>query len=221
MKTKSLLIMLCSLLALSMVMGTANASSIKKGKRMTITVKCMDPADAIGAARTVLSSETRFENSKLSIYGDSLTVQSWTGLANTEPAYAVDAVWGRDIKATVAALLVDIKVHSPEVIVLAAGTNNMTSPYTVRTQLALARRLVPATTRLIWVDVWRETEPAASDALNSYVAGLEGVEYVPWSEYASANPALLIDGTHLTPAGCNVRNGAIRRQIVYIGAYPS
>jgi hypothetical protein len=179
---------------------------------------CLLPEDAIGAARYVRSSAATFHTARTYLYGDSITVQSWAGLLDL--GLAVDGRWGRTVTTAVDLLVADADLRSPAVVVLAAGTNDLNYPYQVRRQVQRARIVLPPTTRLVWVDVYRSGYPAESAYLNDYVAGLAGVEYVAWSSIA-ATPGYLIDGTHLTcPKGADMRNGLIRRQVNYPGGYP-
>jgi hypothetical protein len=207
---------LVALTTLGLLLSGGVSASASPVDGSTASVPLSRPAVVVAHHRDYRSSPAVFATSTVGLYGDSITYQTWRGLTHSFPRMAVDAWWGRDITRTVDVLIADTRKHAPRFLVLAAGTNNLSSPATVRYQIRRARLHIPASTRLLWVDVYTPRYPTLSAAVNRAAQGIPGVIIVPWSAASSAyDPALVfLDGLHVTTFGANLRNSIIRRAIL-------
>lgn len=166
----------------------------------------------------------------LTLYGDSITYQAWRGLARVRTGLAVDAFWGRATHPTVTALAHDAAVHTPKVVVLAIGTNDIPQPAGLVLEVQRARALLPASVRLLWVNTYVDTTPGWV-GVDLQVAAIPGVEVVDWASTnlrargtATTSP-LLSDGIHLTCEGAKawvdlVNRAIVRPQLRPVGAAP-
>jgi len=155
---------------------------------------------------------------RLALYGDSISYQAWSGLAAVEPGLAVDTFWGRSTAPTVDVLVRDVQRHVPDVVVLAAGTNDITMPDQVAAQVLRAREALPASTRLLWVNTYVETTPGWA-AVDAQVAPVPGLEIVNWAgtnlraRGLGPRSPLLADGIHLTCDGAQAWVDLLHRSL--------
>lgn len=187
------------------------------------------PADARGAACSPISPSAyhatparstpkAFRRADVWLYGDSITYQTYRDLRERSRArIAVDAWWGRGTASAVTALGRDAhrfgyrRGHWPRVVVMATGTNDLRDVAAFTQQVRLARAVLPARVRLVWVNVYVTTTPAFN-AADAQLAAVPGVRVLSWAKAnRESTTPLLVDGIHVNAAGCAVRNRLIRR----------
>jgi hypothetical protein len=160
------------------------------------------------------------------LYGDSITVSDAPDLATTlrgrgDPL-AWDATSGIPTKPAVDRLVGRLADSAPpERLVMALGTND-TDARLVRAQVERVMALLPSTTRVYWVNVWKHrwlaqatardlrTTAAINAALERADRSHPNLEVVDWFTTAQADPGgYLADGVHTLPAGRAARNALI------------
>jgi hypothetical protein len=176
---------------------------------------CITPAQVAADAslKVVRHSDAVFGQRKTWLYGDSITVQSWGGLAL--PSLAVDARWGRPITEGVDHFASNLaRFGAPKTVIIALGTNDMLAPDTVKQQLRRVRGLLPLSTRVVYVTAYRSNQVAESLAVNNAARTVPLVRFVNWY-IAASRPGMLIDNAHVTcPAGADTRDLLIRAQVL-------
>lgn len=174
---------------------------------------------------TVYSYRARTLTADVVVYGDSITFQSTDWLPAT---YGIDAQWGRQTTPTVDRLKYDLGLRTapPKVVVMAIGSNDRVDPSVMAYQVRRARVLVPATTRLVWVNVYAEHDLAGSEAINDAIVNsgaTRPIELVNWykrnsllaAQNGGMSPLLDSSGTHLNCRGGLTRGYAIKQQVMY------
>jgi hypothetical protein len=186
-------------------MGSASASSCT-------------PATKGAPAR---SSVKAFRHADVWLYGDSITYQTYADLRHRSARrIAVDAWWGRRTAPTVVSLGNDVHrfaEHLPKVVIMATGTNDLTDPAGFAHQVQLARAVLPASVKLIWVNMYADTTPAWNTA-DRILSGVDGVRVVSWSRanlasQVDGHSSLLLDGVHVNSAGCLAHNALLLNRI--------
>ena len=169
------------------------------------------------------------------LYGDSITHADHKELGKALRArgvpLAVDATSGIPVAPTVTRLQAQIrKSGAPRVLVMAVGTNNVARsiyPHQgVPADIEKVMAMVPKTTKVYWVTVYRDphfthSARAAADvkAVNGYIAAADrrhrNLTRIGWYATASTNPKrYLYDGTHTTAAGRAARNALILKSVL-------
>ncbi|MDP9183710.1 MAG: hypothetical protein M3P04_13155, partial [Actinomycetota bacterium] len=150
------------------------------------------------------------------LYGDSITFQVWKRLVERDPDLGMDAFWGRWTHATVDAVLADAARSTPKMVVLAIGTNDTRDPSDMAVEVRRAREALPASTRLLWVNTYVETNNGWAN-VDAAIASTPGVEVVDWAwenlraKGAADSSPLLADGVHLSCSGADVWVDLIQR----------
>lgn len=144
------------------------------------------------------------------LVGDSLSWRGSNELAGLRPRWRLDAVPGRAVTQLPSRVRRYLAARgAPETLVVALGTN----PRAVwrKRDYVAAVALVPAETRVLFVTPYRD--PATSTAwavarLEAYDRWMREITadrprtcLADWRALAAARPALLVDGTHQSPAG--------------------
>lgn len=177
----------------------------------------------------------RFAHASVWLYGDSITNQTYTGLASPLAAQgvttAVDAWSGRPTGPTVDQLLADLAQHpAPQTVIMAVGSNDFRRPQMVREQIERAKAAVSehSGTRLVWVNVYvvragktervRRMDRSGTVQVNREIrAAIPQADVVDWYGFIRrrrwVTTVYLRDGVHTTAAGGLARNALILRTI--------
>lgn len=151
----------------------------------------------------------RMQTASTVLYGDSITYQAYQRLTVRHPELAVDTYWGRTTFPTVEQLAYDTYGgHVPDVVVMAIGTNDTHHPQTMTDLVRYARDILPASTRLIWLNTYVESRPGWQE-VNVEISRVPGIEVVDWAARnlrargMSDRSPLLYDGVHLSCDGAD------------------
>jgi hypothetical protein len=160
------------------------------------------------------------------LYGDSITVTDAPELATTLQdrgrVLAWDATSGIPTEPAVDRLVDRLQDSRPPAqLVMALGTNDSDARL-VRAQVERVMTLVPTTTRVYWVNVWKHrwlvrgtdgdlrTAAAVNAVLDRADLSHPNLEVVDWFSTAQADPReYLRDGVHTLPSGRAARNALI------------
>ena len=159
-----------------------------------------------------------FRAASVWVYGDSITYFDYpelrTRFAGQGLRSAVDAEYGIRTKPAVDRLEQRIAYlhRAPRVLVMALGTNDTDDPSVIPAQMERVARLVPSTTTVVWVNVWKRSWNIAASYQARDVAGTADVNqdvaaFVAahrnfrvadwWSALNRSNPRVyLSDGVH-------------------------
>lgn len=180
-----------------------------------------------------VDSDAVFSQSDVWVFGDSILRDDATALVGSFTAQgtsvAVDAWGSRPTAPTVDALEARLaKSGAPAVVVMAIGTNDIFDPTVMSGQIDRTMTLVPAETRVIWVNVFatrwamgwgqRESDLRNTGWVNNQI--MEAVNQYPnysvvdWYGVLSKNPGYritnwLTDGVHTSTLGRGARNSLI------------
>jgi hypothetical protein len=152
------------------------------------------------------------------LYGDSITYQVQQRLIDRNPSLGIDAFWGRWTRETVDVAIEDAERETPRTVVLAIGTNDTRDPSDMAYDVKRAREALPASTRLLWVNTYVETNDGWKD-VDAAIASTPGVEVVDWAlENLKARGTgdrspLLSDGVHLSCPGGDVWVDLVQRSV--------
>lgn len=185
------------------------------------------PANAAGCTPSergmpARSSAQWWRKADVWMYGDSITYQTYRNLrAHSSARIGVDAWWGRTTDRAVAVLGNDVHrfpKRLPKVVVMAQGTNDLDDLPSLAREVRLARAVLPARVKLVWVNLYVDTTDAYN-AADRIISSVPGVRVVSWSRAnlsrmnADGTSSLLLDGIHVNGAGCEIRNKMISHAI--------
>lgn len=188
--------------------------------------------------RRVLSEDSRFlraQTGGIWLYGDSITAADARDLAVRLGAHglvtAVDATPGIPTTPAVDRLAERVaRQGSPDVLVLATGSNDIFAPTALGSQTGRVRSVVGPETEIVWVDVyvkrWSKTaavqsaDLANSQRVNGYIHTAPADVVVGWYGFLlakSTRPAVYLrDGVHTTESGRAARNVLIERAVLAV-----
>jgi hypothetical protein len=164
------------------------------------------------------------------MYGDSVTAADAPALAASLRAHELVLAWdatpGIPTAPAVDRLVERLHVSRPPArLVMALGTND-TDPRLVTSQVERVMDIVPPTTRVWWVNTWKqhwlvsggEADLRAAAAVNAALAQADqrhrNLDVVDWSTTVGAEPRrYLRDGVHTLPTGRVARNALIVRAV--------
>lgn len=142
--------------------------------------------------------ETGSKTATVWLFGDSITNRCWprlnTRLAAKGATLSANYWSGRPTKDTVDEALRRLQSGAPDVLIMAAGSNDIYNPPVVAAQVARLKAAVPDSTKLLWVDVhagrWGRSYDTATQVsnmrnsmwVNSQIRSvLPDAQVVPWS----------------------------------------
>jgi lysophospholipase L1-like esterase len=174
---------------------------------------CTHDAHLDGISRV----RARTQTAQVVVYGDSITAQAWHLLPSS---WGYDAHWGRRTSEAVSVLLADLRARSapPRVVIMAIGTNDIRGPRVVEPLVRLTRRVLPRSTRLIWVNTFITPNPRWA-RVNRSISDVTGVEVADWARMNTAmghaRGSLLLDrtGVHTNCRGAHARVTLLRNAV--------
>lgn len=164
------------------------------------------------------------------MYGDSITAADAPDLSASLGRHALVLAWdatpGIPTEPAVDRLVERLHDSRPPArLVMALGTNDA-DPHLVASQVERVMDAVPRTTRVWWVNTWKQRwlvaggdgDRRAADLVNAALAQADerhgNLEVVDWSVVVAAAPRrYLRDGVHTLPAGRAARNDLIVRAL--------
>jgi hypothetical protein len=164
------------------------------------------------------------------MYGDSITAADAPDLAASLGTRGLVLAWdatpGIPTEPAVDRLVERLRDSRPPArLVMALGTNDGDARL-VAAQVERVMDAVPRTTRVWWVNTWKQrwlvtggdSDRRAADLVNAALARADrrhgNLEVVDWSVVVAAEPRrYLRDGVHTLPAGRAARNGLIVRAL--------
>lgn len=176
-----------------------------------------------GQTREFKSERRQYHKARTWVYGDSITYQTRNHLRKSlKGREAIDAVWGRDTRSAVDAMIKDVRSnrkHRPKVILMATGTNDLLNLTRFRKQVVKARNFTRrAGIKLVWVNVYVDANPDYRKA-NRILWNVKKVKVIKWSAVnkerrtLEGTSPLLYDGIHVNATGCKVRDNAIKEAL--------
>jgi len=173
------------------------------------------------------------------LLGDSITYQTAAevggALNRAGLVLAVDAQPGIPVTPTVDRLTTHLRRGGPpRALVMAVGTNDVARagepPSVLPVQMARALGLVPRSTRVIWVNVYKDQHPTSSPAmlalteranrsLATQAARFANASVVDWFSAVAPTPEVFLrDGVHTTPEGAHLRAALLVRAVTAVPA---
>ncbi|WP_182379121.1 SGNH/GDSL hydrolase family protein [Nocardioides sp. WS12] len=159
-------------------------------------------------------------SSTVVVFGDSMTVGATPLLNRVQPAWSIDAFWGRGVLQLPRQIDRWLAGHRlpPKVAVIALGTNEQAG--WTRAHYVHAIRKFPISTRIVFVNTYRPGAAAAglSDG-REYSRWMVEIAQSPtmkhvvtvanWRRIAINDPAMIRDGTHQSEKGLRYWTAAV------------
>lgn len=155
--------------------------------------------------------------SSVLVIGDSLTESAEQQITAELEALGLDVVVDaaasrrlvddRGIEPGIAALRNALAFRSPDMFVVALGTNDVGEkpPEEIMADVAQIVAMIPTDAPLVWVDTWVHAEQRASHyanlAIRQALAGRPGTTIVDWWSHGYDEGVIAGDGIHLQEAG--------------------
>lgn len=202
-------LLVATLVPLTLVVAPTPADAATHHK--SPTVRCEVAARGV----PFKSKPKTYRTSPVWLYGDSITFQTKKHLrATSKKRIAIDAWWGRDTQSAIDALKNDIKQNRrnlPETVVMAVGTNDLSNLPTFRSKVKKVRKMLPRSTRIIWVNVYVKNGAPYRKA-NDVLRTARGIKAISWVKQNKGR-SLLPDTVHVNNRGCELRNKLINRYL--------
>jgi len=174
-------------------------------------------AGQVPVEHSTADSEDPVGASSVIVIGDSLTESAEQQITTELEALGLDVVVDgassrrliddRGVEPGIDALRNALAFRSPDVFVVALGTNDVGEkpPEEIMADVAQIVALVPADAPLVWVDTWVHAEQRASHyanlAIRQALAGRPGTTIVDWWSHGYDEGVIAGDGIHLQEAG--------------------
>lgn len=169
------------------------------------------------APEVTADSERKAAASSVVVIGDSLTESAEQQITTELEALGLDVVVDgassrrliddRGVEPGVAAVRNALTFRSPDVFVVALGTNDVGEkpPEEIMADVAQIVSLLPADAPLVWIDTWVHAEQRASHyanlAIRQALAGRPSTTVVDWWTHGYDEGVIAGDGIHLQEAG--------------------
>lgn len=174
-------------------------------------------AGEVPVEQSTADSEQKAAASSVVVIGDSLTESAEQQITAELEALGLDVVVDgassrrliddRGVEPGVAAVRNALTFRSPDVFVVALGTNDVGEkpPEEIMADVAQIVSLLPADAPLVWVDTWVHAEQRASHyanlAIRQALAGRPSTTVVDWWTHGYDEGVIAGDGIHLQEAG--------------------
>ncbi|MBD3783407.1 MAG: hypothetical protein IE926_10705 [Micrococcales bacterium] len=196
------------------------------------------PAQAwTGSLPRVYDTHATFRAASVWVYGDSITAADYPEMKKRFAAQglrsAVDAQPGIPTEPAIDRLEQRITYlrMAPKVLVVALGTNDTDDPSVMPAQMTRVAQLMPSSTTVVWVNVWKcrwrlSSSYQARDRAGTSVVNEEIATFVAahpnfrvadwWTALNRSNPRVYLgDGVHtIASSGRPARNSLIVRTVV-------